>query len=113
LIDRWRVSDEQALELISYEGKLPTTDRRPGFRLSAEQTRTVSTMLEVDTALAADQARAEAAERPAMVASKIDEVQFRRLQEAEKAQKSLGRLARPGRHGGGINRDFCSRCESG
>ena len=53
LIDRWRVSDEQALELISYEGKLPTTERRPRFRLSAEQARTVSTMLEVDSALAA------------------------------------------------------------
>jgi hypothetical protein len=36
LIDRWRVLDEQALELINYEGKLPTTGRRPRFRLSAE-----------------------------------------------------------------------------
>jgi hypothetical protein len=53
LIDRWRVSDEQALELISYEGKLPTSGRRPRFRLSAEQARTVSVMLEVDSALAA------------------------------------------------------------
>jgi hypothetical protein len=52
LIDRWRVSDEQALELISYEGKSPTTGRRPRFRLSAEQARTVSALLEVDTALA-------------------------------------------------------------
>jgi hypothetical protein len=40
LIDRWRVSDDQALELISYEGKLTTG--RPRFRLSAEQARTVS-----------------------------------------------------------------------
>jgi hypothetical protein len=53
LIDRWGVSDEQALELISYQGKLPTTSRRPRFRLSAEQAGTVATMLEVDTALAA------------------------------------------------------------
>jgi hypothetical protein len=53
LIDRWRVSDEQALELISYEGKLPTTGWRPRFRLSAEQARTVSIRLEVDSALAA------------------------------------------------------------
>jgi hypothetical protein len=53
LIDRWRVSDEQALELISYAGKLPTTGRRPRFRLSAEQARIVSTLLEVDSALAA------------------------------------------------------------
>jgi chromosome segregation ATPase len=36
----------------------------------------------------------DAADRPAMVASKIDEVQFRRLQEADQARKSLGRLAR-------------------
>ena len=53
LIDRWRVSDEQALELVSYRGKLPTTGQRPRFRLSAEQARIVSTMLEIDSALAA------------------------------------------------------------
>jgi hypothetical protein len=53
LIDRWRVSDEQALELISYEGKLPPTDQRPRFRLSAEQVRIVSTLLEIDSALTA------------------------------------------------------------
>jgi hypothetical protein len=53
LIDRWRVPDEQALELISYAGKLPTTGRRPRFRLSAEQARTASTMLEIDSALTA------------------------------------------------------------
>jgi hypothetical protein len=53
LIDRWRVSDEQALELISYAGKLPTTGRRPRFRLSAEQASIVATLLEVDSALAA------------------------------------------------------------
>jgi hypothetical protein len=53
LIDRWGVSEEQALELISYEGKLPTTDRRPRFRLSAEQVRILSTMLEIDSALVA------------------------------------------------------------
>jgi hypothetical protein len=53
LIDRWHVSDEQALELISYAGKLPTTGRRPRFRLSAEQARIVASLLEVDSALAA------------------------------------------------------------
>jgi hypothetical protein len=53
LIDRWRVSDEQALELISYQGKLPTSRRRSRFQLSPEQALTVSTMLEVDSALAA------------------------------------------------------------
>jgi hypothetical protein len=37
---------------------------------------------------------ADTADRPTMVASRIDEVQLRRLQEAEQARKSLGRLAR-------------------
>jgi hypothetical protein len=36
----------------------------------------------------------EPTDRPTMVASKIDEVQFRRLQEAEQARKSLGLVAR-------------------
>jgi hypothetical protein len=53
LIERWGVSDEQALELIGYEGKLPTTGRRPRFKLSSEQERTVSTLLEIDHALVA------------------------------------------------------------
>jgi hypothetical protein len=51
LIDRWRVSDEQALELISYEGKLTTG--RPRFRLSAKQASIVTALLEIDSALAA------------------------------------------------------------
>jgi hypothetical protein len=50
LIDRWRVSDEQALELISYDGKL--TAGRPRFRLSAKQASIVSTLFEIDSALA-------------------------------------------------------------
>jgi hypothetical protein len=41
LIDRWRVSDEQALELISYEGKLPTT----GPQCSEERTHFCSSEL--------------------------------------------------------------------
>jgi hypothetical protein len=49
---RWDVSDDQAMELVGYEGKLPTTDRRPRFRLSTEQVRIVATLLEVDSALA-------------------------------------------------------------
>jgi hypothetical protein len=53
LMDRWRVSDEQALELVGYEGKLPTTGTRPRFKLSPEQERTVSTLLDVNTALSA------------------------------------------------------------
>jgi hypothetical protein len=52
LMDRWDVSDDQAMELVGYEGKLPTTDRRPRFRLSTKQVRIVATLLEVDSALA-------------------------------------------------------------
>jgi hypothetical protein len=37
---------------------------------------------------------AKEADRPTMVASRIDEVQLRRLQEAEQGRKALGRLAR-------------------
>jgi hypothetical protein len=51
LIDRWRVSDEQALELVSYGGKL-TTAGRPRFRLSAKQATIVSALFEIDSALA-------------------------------------------------------------
>jgi hypothetical protein len=40
------------MELVRYEGKLPTTERRPRFRLSTEQARIVATLLEVDSALA-------------------------------------------------------------
>ncbi len=53
LIDRWQVSTDEALELINYRGKLPATDRHPRFRLSAEQAKIVTTMLEIDSALAA------------------------------------------------------------
>ena len=52
-MDRWDVSNDQALELVGYEGKLPTAERRPHFRLSTEQARVVATLLEVDNALAA------------------------------------------------------------
>jgi hypothetical protein len=52
LMTRWDVADGQALELVGYDGKLPTTGRRPRFRLSTEQARLVTTLLEVDRALA-------------------------------------------------------------
>jgi hypothetical protein len=52
MIDRWQVPDDQALELVAYEGKLPTTGRRPRFKLSPEQERIVSTLVEIDNALA-------------------------------------------------------------
>jgi hypothetical protein len=50
-MDRWQVPDDQALELVSYAGKLPTTGRRPRFRFAAEQAHIVSTLLEIDSAL--------------------------------------------------------------
>ncbi|WP_428491706.1 hypothetical protein [Rhodopila sp.] len=52
LIDRWGVPEDQALELVAYDGKLPTTGNRPRFKLSSEQTRIVATLAEIDTALA-------------------------------------------------------------
>jgi hypothetical protein len=36
LMDRWDVAGDQALELVGYQRKLPTTDWRPRFRLSTE-----------------------------------------------------------------------------
>jgi chromosome segregation ATPase len=48
---------------------------------------------ETETARAAAQAL-EPAGRAAMMAARIDQVQFRRLQEAEQTRKSLGRLVR-------------------
>ena len=53
-----RVSNDRACahptnRADSYQGKLPTTGRRPRFRLPAAQARNVSTLLEVDGALAA------------------------------------------------------------
>jgi hypothetical protein len=52
LIDRLHVPDDQALELVAYDGKLPTTGRRPRFKLSPEQERIVSTLVQMDNALA-------------------------------------------------------------
>ena len=52
LMDRWDVSNDQAMKLVGYEGKLPTTGRRPRFRLSTEQAHVVATLLEVDSPLA-------------------------------------------------------------
>jgi hypothetical protein len=52
LMDRWDVPNDQAMELVGYEGKLPTTERRPRFRLSPEEARIVATLLELDSDLA-------------------------------------------------------------
>ena len=37
--------------MVGYEGKLPTTDQRPRFKLSTEQAGIVATLLEIDSAL--------------------------------------------------------------
>jgi hypothetical protein len=53
LMARWHVPDDQALELIDYDGKLPDSGKRPRFRLSDAQAGIVSSLLEIDIALAA------------------------------------------------------------
>jgi hypothetical protein len=53
LMERWQVPDDQALELIAYEGKLPTTGKRPRFKLSSTQAEIVSSLVEIDIALTA------------------------------------------------------------
>jgi hypothetical protein len=72
-------------------------------RLEAERTRADHAEGTLDgikaERAAADMARGAApaateADRPGMVAARIDEVQLRRLQEAEQVRKSLGLLAR-------------------
>jgi hypothetical protein len=74
--------------------------RAEALQVALDQARTdAQEAVQIAEALRQEVARAteahkETVERPAMVASKIDEVQFRRLQEAEQARKSLGRLAR-------------------
>jgi hypothetical protein len=51
LMDRWNIPDDQALELIAYDGKLPDSGKRPRFRLSHDQSEIVSSLLEIDFAL--------------------------------------------------------------
>jgi chromosome segregation ATPase len=65
------------------------------LRQAAEQAVREAEALRAEvTRVTAQAAAEEATDRPAMVASRIDEVQLRRLQEAEQARKSLGRLTR-------------------
>jgi hypothetical protein len=51
LVDRWGLSDDEALELVSYDGKLPNSSKRPRFRLSEKQQRIVAALLEVENAM--------------------------------------------------------------
>jgi hypothetical protein len=41
LMERWRVSDVEALELIEFWGKTGKSGRRPRFRLNTKQQRTL------------------------------------------------------------------------
>jgi hypothetical protein len=51
LIDRLGIPDADALNLIEYPGKLPSSGKRPRFRLTTRQTRTANALAEVGTAL--------------------------------------------------------------
>ena len=53
LMERWRVPDATALELIEFPGKLGASGKRPGFRFTTRQQRITSYLPEIDAALAA------------------------------------------------------------
>jgi hypothetical protein len=53
LMERWRISDPVALELIQYPGKMPRSGKRPRFRLLSSQQRLTSYLAELEAALAA------------------------------------------------------------
>jgi hypothetical protein len=64
LMERWHVPDDQALELIAYDGKLPDSGKRPRFRLSSTQAEVVSSLVEIDIALTAAGMDAEWLHKP-------------------------------------------------
>lgn len=51
LIERWRVPDATALELIEFPGKLGKDGKRPRFRFTTRQQRITSYLAEIDAAL--------------------------------------------------------------
>jgi hypothetical protein len=53
LMERWRIPDATALELIGFPGKLRASGRRPRFRFTTRQRRITSYLPEIDAALAA------------------------------------------------------------
>lgn len=53
LMDRLGIPDADALNLISYPGKLPSSGTRPRFRLTTRQTRQANALADVVTALEA------------------------------------------------------------
>lgn len=52
LMERWRVPDATALELIRFSGKLGASGKRPRFRFTTRQQRITSYLPEIDAALA-------------------------------------------------------------
>jgi hypothetical protein len=52
-MERWRVPDATALELIEFPGKLEKEGKRPRFRFTTCQTRITSYLPEIDAALVA------------------------------------------------------------
>ena len=72
LMERWRVPDASALELIEYPGKLGASGKRPRFRFTTRQQRITSYLPEIDTALTA------AGKDPAWLHRKIQSAPFSR-----------------------------------
>src|SRR6476620_995485 len=52
IMERWRVPDSMALELIEFPGKLGKEGKRPRFRFTTRQQRIASYLPEIDAALA-------------------------------------------------------------
>ena len=53
LVDRLQLPDAEALELITYAGKIGPSGKRPRFRLSTRQTHLASCLPEIEAALQA------------------------------------------------------------
>jgi hypothetical protein len=51
LMQRWRVPDATALELIGYPGKIGAGGKRPRFRFTTRQQRVTSYLAEIDAAV--------------------------------------------------------------
>jgi hypothetical protein len=52
LMERWKVPDSMALELIDYSGKIGASGKRPRFRFNPHQKRITSYLPEIDSAMA-------------------------------------------------------------
>lgn len=48
LVGRWDIPDEQALLLIDYPGRAPSSGKRPRFRLTTKQTRRLAFLREIE-----------------------------------------------------------------